>query len=438
MSFGFNVNDFINSIKTILSDVVVNPLSSRFDKIEEYKNSLKEEFSEKINLELGKILSKIDEITTLKKDSELSELNKKIHSLELEVKSKIDEIENLSNNSKKKYEEITTLNLKNRELQTNLDEKVNMIRDLNIKKDDLSKELESEKNINQEKINDISKLNQLVEEKKKENKDLESQLIDAIIKANDGGTIITKLQEDLRKKESDINTLKKNIEKLEQDKKGINDDSERVFKEKDEEIVSLKKEKSDILKTAEKEKSDISKTTEQDTEKLKNRLNEIQKNLSNKESDFNSAKNIIQNPYRELLKKIINCPTLKNFNQESGLNDDLEGFKNYETLLKLLGKEFYLAKKIQISIEIEKQSNLTPITKEEQELYYELNSYYKKENTVFFDVLYSPKSEKFEKVLMRDSKDPRGDFSKWSEIYFPAIQEKEGTFTFKALVKGIK
>ncbi len=359
-----------------------------------------DEFKKKIfDFFLGDYLKKIEDIIKSSNQSEFSQIKNDIFAIKKQLGVDGDD---LSFNSKmvQKEEEILTLNKEIQELKDRLEE------------------LRSEKLSSEKKGSKLADLERKIDKISEERDDF---------------------QKKVQKLESDKSTLEFENDKL----KTVLKTSEAESKQLKNSYSELEKDLSN-LKNSLNNSQNIEKNLKQDLNRLelKNRdleseNSQLSQKISEESEKFSKVKTTVDK-HRDILSKIVNCPTLKNFTEESGLSKDLENFKNYETLLKFLGKEFYLAKKIQISIEKEKQSNLTPITKEEQELYDELNSYYKKENIVFFDVFYSPKSEKFEKVLMRDSKDPRGDFSKWSEIYFPAIQEKEGTFTFKALVKGVK
>lgn len=264
-------------------------------------------------------------------------------------------------------------------------------------KDDLLKEKDAEiKKINQ----NNSELIQKIEKLNKSAKDFENDiklLKDEKISLN---SIIEKLNKSIKDYENEVKLLKDEKTSL-----SITIDN---FKKK---CNDLEKKNSEIQSETEKYKKEILK------------LNQI---------------NEIMNNYKTILEKVINCKSLEKFNENYKLTNNTEDFGNYEKIIKLLGEEYYLAKEIQLAIEKEKIISLIPITNDEKELYNELNNYYKNNKGIAFDVIYFPKPEKFEKSIMKDIKEPRGDFNKWVEIYIPAIQEREGTFTFKALVKGSK
>lgn len=133
------------------------------------------------------------------------------------------------------------------------------------------------------------------------------------------------------------------------------------------------------------------------------------------------------------------CKNLNTYVKTFGMDANKEG-KDYQSVvsfINLLGSGTTFAPLLYNFYE----NVLKVLDKYDYEFIKAINSYYREYFGVPFDILIIPENEKFDKEIMKDKDKPGNVFSRFSEVYAPAVMRDgtKGTGVFmKMIVKGEK
>ena len=229
----------------------------------------------------------------------------------------------------------------------------------------------------------------------------------------------------------------KRIETLEQEKK--------AQAEKIEELETENKSRMESIQSLEKEKEVQAEKIEELETENKNKMESIQsleKEKSDQAATINTNKTAWEqsvSEYKKLLLLMYKCKNLNAYVQTFGMDATKEGndYQSVVSFINLFGNETSFATLLYQFYE--EASKVLEVY--DYEFIKAINSYYREYFGLPFDILVIPESKngKFDKEIMKDKDKPNDVFSRFSEVYAPAVMRKSGNgIETKMLVKGEK
>ena len=241
------------------------------------------------------------------------------------------------------------------------------------------------------------------------------------------------------------------IEELETENKSRMESIQSLEKEKEvqaekiEELETENKSQMESIQSLEKEKSDQAEKIEELETENKNKMESIQsleKEKSDQAATINTNKTAWEqsvSEYKKLLLLMYKCKNLNAYVQTFGMDATKEGndYQSVVSFINLFGNETSFATLLYQFYE--EASKVLEVY--DYEFIKAINSYYREYFGLPFDILVIPESKngKFDKEIMKDKDKPNDVFSRFSEVYAPAVMRKSGNgIETKMLVKGEK
>ena len=241
------------------------------------------------------------------------------------------------------------------------------------------------------------------------------------------------------------------IEELETENKSRMESIQSLEKEKEvqaekiEELETENKSQMESIQSLEKEKSDQAEKIEELETENKSQMESIQsleKEKSDQAETINANKTAWEqsvSEYKKLLLLMYKCKNLNAYVQTFGMDATKEGndYQSVVSFINLFGNETSFATLLYQFYE--EASKVLEVY--DYEFIKAINSYYREYFGFPFDILVIPESKngKFDKEIMKDKDKPNDVFSRFSEVYAPAVMRKSGNgIETKMLVKGEK
>ncbi len=236
------------------------------------------------------------------------------------------------------------------------------------------------------------------------------------------------------RKKAEIDKLRIMVQKKEEE-------TDRLIRENDiaQEEISKLKEDLDHDKT----KIEELKKRSQDLEEERDRVHQLfmeQKSLAEHYSEKFGCWEADTSEYKNLLKAVWKCGSLVKMLEDYGIDKE-KGGENITNLLHfvgLLGNGTSFLPILYDYLEEFKTEYRQVLDSSERELISQLNSYYKREFSLSYDVILFPQTDdQFDKTTMKDIDARTKVFRKVESVYVPAIMRDETNFLLLALVKGV-
>lgn len=327
-----------------------------------------------------------------------------------------------------------------------LNKKVDNLQSVEEKNESLKEKNESLKKENDSLKNKIKELN-----KKLENKDgeLKTKASDLQTLREEKDLQVTKLEEDINKLNNDKTKLNDDKTKLEDEleqKKKENQNLDNKYEQIKQENEQLQKEKT-MLENDLRQKVEEKEKLQHDLDEQKEKYEKTNEHLYEKEKEYeellNSKEEMIRQwsdktePYRKVLGKMIRCDSMRG-TMEDFLIDSKAGsddFTNVLNFINLIGRGDTFLDTLYEDLNDYVNEKETFITEEDKEFFVALNQYYKDRFGVMFDFIFYGQ-ERFDEKKMTDKQNPNHYFKSSMGTYVPGILNDEGILKYKEIVKG--
>jgi len=173
---------------------------------------------------------------------------------------------------------------------------------------------------------------------------------------------------------------------------------------------------------------------EKKIEELETEIEELRNSIESKQSAWDQS--VLE--HKKLLLLMYKCKTLSEYIRIIGMDKTKEGndFQSVVSFISLFGNETTFA---DLLYRLYEQA-ATALDADDYEFIKAINIYYRKRYNITFDALVIPEGEngKYDKEMMKDREKPNDVFSRFSEVYAPAVMRNEKAVEKRMIVKGEK